>query len=149
VTTIFVWDFHADQNNATLDEGMRYVGHPFDHAVSAFIEDVEARGMRDKILLIACGEMGRTPKINARGGRDHWGRLAPLLLYGGGLKMGQVVGRSDATAGEPDSNPVGIDDLVATIFHTLFDVSQLRLQSSVPGAMMRLLESGSPLDLVG
>ena len=149
VTTNFVWDFHADQNNATLDEGMRYVGCPFDHAVSAFIEDVEARGMRDKILLIACGEMGRTPKINARGGRDHWGRLAPLLLYGGGLRMGEVVGRSDATAGEPDSNPVGIDDLVSTVLHTLFDVSQLRLQSSVPGAMMRLIESGRPLDLLG
>ena len=61
VTTSFVWDMHADVNNATMTEGMGYVGAPFDHAVSAFIEDVEARGLSDKILLVCCGEMGRTP----------------------------------------------------------------------------------------
>jgi uncharacterized protein (DUF1501 family) len=146
VTTNFVWDFHADKNNATLDEGMQYVGQPFDHAVSAFIEDVESRGLSEKILLVACGEMGRTPKINARGGRDHWGRLAPLLMYGGGLKMGQVVGRSDANAGEPNSDPVGIPNLIATIFHSLFDVSELRLQSGIPESLLRLIESGEPID---
>ena len=57
ITTNFVWDMHADQNNATMIEGMGYVGTPFDHAVSAFIEDIEARGLRDKILLVCCGEM--------------------------------------------------------------------------------------------
>ena len=91
MTTDFVWDMHADKNNATMTEGMQYVGRPFDHAVSAFIEDVEARGLRDKILLVCCGEMGRTPKVNAKAGRDHWGGSAPLMLYGGGLKMGQVI----------------------------------------------------------
>ena len=146
VTTNFVWDFHADVNNATLDEGMRYVGAPFDHAVSAFIDDVEARGLSDKILLVACGEMGRTPKINAKGGRDHWGRLAPLLIYGGGLKMGQVVGRSDAVAGEPNSDPVTIDQLVATIFHCLFDVPTLRLQEGIPRQVLQMIESGTPID---
>ena len=64
VTTSFVWDMHADVNNATMAEGMGYVGVPFDHAVSAFIEDVEARGLRDKIMLVCCGEMGRTPRLN-------------------------------------------------------------------------------------
>lgn len=146
VTTNFVWDFHADKNNATLDEGMQYVGQPFDHAVSAFIEDVEARGLRDKILLVACGEMGRTPKINAKGGRDHWGRLAPLLIYGGGLKMGQVIGRSDSTAGEPNSDPIGIPNLLATIFHSMFDVAELRLQPGLPTSLLRLIESGHPID---
>ena len=67
VTTDFVWDMHADANNATMTEGMGYVGTPFDHAVSAFIEDVEARGLRDKILLVCCGEMGRTPQVNNKG----------------------------------------------------------------------------------
>ena len=88
VTTSFVWDMHADVNNAPVTKGMDYVGRPFDHAVSAFIEDVEARGLRDKILLVCCGEMGRTPRINAKGGRDHWGNLAPLMLYGGGTEDG-------------------------------------------------------------
>ena len=58
VTTNFVWDMHADVNNATIQEGMRYCGLPFDHAVSTFLEDVEERGLSDDILLVACGEMG-------------------------------------------------------------------------------------------
>ena len=99
VTTNFVWDMHADQNNATMTEGMGYVGAPFDHAISAFIQDVHERGLQEKILLVCCGEMGRTPKINAKGGRDHWGRLAPLMLSGGGLNMGQVIGQSTRDAG--------------------------------------------------
>ena len=148
VTTNFVWDFHADVNNATLDEGMRYVGMPYDHAVSAFIEDVEARGLSDKILLVTCGEMGRTPKINAKGGRDHWGRLGPLLLYGGGLNLGPVVGRSDAVAGEPNSQPVKIENLLSTIFHRMFDVGELRLDSRVPRPLMQLIESGRPIESV-
>ena len=64
VTTNFVWDMHADKNNATIEEGLRYVGAPFDHAVSTFIEDLEARGLSDRIMLVACGEMGRNPKVN-------------------------------------------------------------------------------------
>ncbi|MBW8885747.1 MAG: DUF1501 domain-containing protein, partial [Planctomycetia bacterium] len=66
VTTNFVWDMHADQNNAGVEEGMQYMGLPLDHAVSAFIEDCEARGLRDKILLVATGEMGRTPNVNSK-----------------------------------------------------------------------------------
>ena len=97
VTTNFVWDMHADVNNAPCAEGMKYMAPPLDHALAAFLDDVEYRGLSDKILLVACGEMGRTPKINKAGGRDHWGNLAPLLLAGGGLKMGQVVGRSSRT----------------------------------------------------
>lgn len=62
--TSFVWDMHADVNNATMVEGMGYVGAPFDHAVAALIDDIESRGLRDKILLVCCGEMGRTPVIN-------------------------------------------------------------------------------------
>ena len=64
VTTNFVWDMHADVNNAPCDEGMRYMGRPLDHALSAFIEDMEERGLSDEILLVVCGEMGRTPRVN-------------------------------------------------------------------------------------
>jgi len=138
VTTNFVWDFHADQNNAHVEEGLRYVGAPFDHAVSAFIEDLEARGLRDKVLLVACGEMGRTPKINKGGGRDHWGGLAPLLLYGGGLKMGQVVGESTKDAGEPNTTPVTPRNLIGTIAHVLFDLGRLRIARGLPDEITRL-----------
>jgi len=145
VTTNFVWDMHADKNNATMTEGMQYVGLPFDHAVSAFIEDVEARGLREKILLVCCGEMGRTPRINARGGRDHWGRLAPLMLYGGGLKMGRVVGQSTRDGGEPESRGYNIKHLIATIMHTLIDLPELRLQTGLPGHLLNAVTSGEPI----
>ena len=130
VTTNFVWDMHADVNNAPVGEGMGYMGVPLDWALSAYLADVEARGLSDKILLVVCGEMGRTPRINRQGGRDHWGNLAPLLLAGGGLNMGQVIGRSDRNGGEAASNPIRIQNLIATILHTLFDVGELRI---VPG----------------
>jgi hypothetical protein len=132
VTTNFVWDMHADVNNAGVAEGMRYMGGPLDHAVSALLEDVEARGLSDKILLVVCGEMGRTPRINKQGGRDHWGNLGPLLLAGGGLKMGQVIGQSNRSAGEPASTPVTIPNLIATILHVLFDVGEVRILPGVP-----------------
>jgi hypothetical protein len=145
VTTSFVWDMHADVNNATMTEGMGYVGVPFDRAVSAFIEDVEARGLRDKILLVCCGEMGRTPNINTSGGRDHWGNLAPLMLYGGGLKMGQVIGQSSRNGGEPASNPVTIPDLIATIMHTLLDIGEARVTSGLPKNLIDALTRGEPI----
>ncbi|MBM3835330.1 MAG: DUF1501 domain-containing protein [Verrucomicrobia bacterium] len=145
VTTSFVWDMHADVNNATMTEGMGYVGVPFDHAVSAFIEDVEARGLRDKILLVCCGEMGRTPYINKNGGRDHWGNLAPLMLYGGGLKMGQVIGQSSSNGGEPASNPITIPDLMATIMHTLMDVGEVRATSGLPKNLVEAITRGEAI----
>jgi uncharacterized protein (DUF1501 family) len=132
VTTNFVWDMHADVNNAPVEEGMRYMGVPLDHALSAYLEDVEARGLSEKILLVVCGEMGRTPRINKAGGRDHWGNIAPLLLAGGGLKMGQVIGQSDRNAGEPATQPYRIQNLIATILHTVFDVGELRIVPGLP-----------------
>jgi len=145
VTTNFVWDMHADQNNADVITGMRYIGWPFDHAVSAFIQDVEERGLRDDILLVCCGEMGRTPKINARGGRDHWGNIAPLLVYGGGLKPGQVIGQSTRDAGRPLSQPYYIKNLIGTILHTLFDVGELRIAQGVPNEVARTMTDFEPI----
>ena len=145
VSTDFVWDMHADNNNATMTEGMEYVGRPFDHAVSAFIEDVEARGLQEKILLVCCGEMGRSPKINAKGGRDHWGGSAPLLLYGGGLNMGQVVGSSTKDGGEPASDRVTIPNLYATIMETILDVGVVRATPGIPEEVSRVIHGASPI----
>jgi hypothetical protein len=145
VTTNFVWDNHADVNNTGVVEGMRYCGTPLDHAVSAFLEDVEERGLSDKILLVCCGEMGRTPRINQNGGRDHWGGLAPLLLAGGRHKMGQVIGQSTRDAGEPASDPVRIPNLLATIMHTLFDVGELRVTRGVPTEVLRAATAADPI----
>lgn len=145
VTTNFVWDMHADVNNATITEGMEYVGAPFDHAVSAFIEDVEARGLGEKILLVCCGEMGRNPVINAKGGRDHWGNLAPLMLYGGGLKMGQVIGRSDPRGGEPDGSAIQMENLTATVLHSLLDLNEVRVMEGLSNEILAAMTGPMPI----
>jgi len=145
VSTNFVWDNHADVNNVPVDLGMQYCGLAFDRAVSAFIEDVEARGLSDRILLVCCGEMGRTPRINKNGGRDHWGSLAPLLLSGGGLQMGKVIGQSTRDAAEPLTEPMTNKNLVSTVLHTLFDVGQLRLLQSAPNDIIRLAGDTPPI----
>jgi uncharacterized protein (DUF1501 family) len=119
---------------------MRYMGAPLDHALSAFLTDVEARGLSDKILLVCCGEMGRTPRINRNGGRDHWGNLAPLLLAGGGLKMGQVIGQSDRIGGSPASEPVRNQNLIGTVLNALFDVGKLRVVRGVPREVLQMSE---------
>ena len=140
VTTDFVWDMHADANNATMTEGMDYVGRPFDHAVSAFIEDVEARGLSEKILLVCCGEMGRTPKLNKRGGRDHWAKLAPLMIYGGGFDGGRVIGQSDRMGGEPVTDAFNPRHLISTILRSVINPGQLRLLPNVPKEVTELLD---------
>ena len=141
----FVWDFHADVNNVAVPEGQKLVIAPFDHAVSAFIEDCEARGLSDQILLVCCGEMGRTPKINKNGGRDHWPKLAPLMLYGGGITDGQVVGASTRDGGESIGNPQNPDDLLATISHQLFNYAEARLIPDLPNDLKRALARLEPM----
>lgn len=122
-----VWDMHADGNNLNMIDGMNAVGRPFDHAVAAFIDDVEARGLEDDIVLVCCGEMGRTPRINRNGGRDHWPKLAPLMMYGGGLRGGRVIGQSTRDGGEPVAEPLNPQHLISTLLRLAFDPGQLRL----------------------
>jgi hypothetical protein len=92
---------------------------PVDRAFSALLEDLHQRGMLDETLVAWTGEFGRTPKINNGGGRDHWGRVYSTVLAGGGIRGGQVVGRSDAQGGVPADNPVHVSDFVATMYHAL------------------------------
>jgi hypothetical protein len=145
VATRFVWDMHGDANNLGVSRGMEAVGQPFDHAVSAFIDDCEARGLSDDILLVCVGEMGRTPRINKNAGRDHWARLAPLMLYGGGISHGQVIGQSTRDGGEPLADPVDSENLITTILHTLLDIAELRLKTGLPSDLVRFATSGAPI----
>lgn len=148
VTTSFVWDMHADENNAPMEEGMRYMGVPLDYALSALVEDIHARGLQDKILVVACGEMGRSPRINPKGGRDHWGNLGPLVFSGGGIPMGRVIGRSNRDGSAPQSEPISGQNLVATVLHTLFDVSALRLVPNLPREFGQIAASWEPIPIV-
>ena len=140
------WDMHANNNSPKNMTGMWPMGHQVDRAVSAFIEDIHQRGLEDKILLVVTGEMGRSPRINKNGGRDHYGNLTSLLVSGGGLKMGQVIGHSDRQASEPATNPYDPSHLMGTIFHSLFDLGELRLQTGLPNDLVEVIEGARPIE---
>jgi uncharacterized protein (DUF1501 family) len=137
------WDMHSNNNSPTNMAGMHWLGRQVDHAVAAFLEDVEARGLSDKIMLIVTGEMGRTPRINRNGGRDHWANLTPLLIAGGGLRMGQVVGQSDRTAGSPATERYTPRHLLGTVMDTLFNTGEVRLQSDLPREVVSAATAGT------
>jgi uncharacterized protein (DUF1501 family) len=139
------WDMHGGKTQMNIPEGMRRLGTPVDHAVSAFLEDVADRGLSDKILLIITGEFGRSPRVSDNGGRDHWPRLSTLAFAGGGLRMGQVIGRSTAKAEEPQSDPITLDSLFATVMHVLFDVPALSAEASQPRDIASLLSRSRPI----
>lgn len=90
-----------------------------DQGLHALVTDLEERGMLDDVTIIAWGEFGRTPRINSKGGRDHWPRVGPAILAGGGLQTGQVIGETDRTASRVVSRPVTYKDVFATLYHTL------------------------------
>jgi len=92
---------------------------PVDQAFSALLEDLDQRGRLPETLVAWTGEFGRTPKVNQSAGRDHWGSVYSTVLAGGGIRGGQVYGRSDNVAGLPADNPVHASDFVATIYHAL------------------------------
>jgi hypothetical protein len=109
------WDTHA-QNFKQLKERLL---PPFDQGFSALLDDLYQRGLLDETLIVCLGEFGRTPKINANAGRDHWAACNTVVLAGGGIGGGQVYGASDRHAAYPATSPVSPDDLAATLYHAL------------------------------
>src|SRR5690606_30785864 len=104
------------------------------------------RGMVDDVCICAWGEFGRTPRINKNGGRDHWPKVGPVILAGGGLRTGQVIGSTDNTASEVTSRPVTYKDIFATLYHTL-GIDALGTTLTDPrGRPQYLLDSGRVLD---
>jgi len=139
------WDMHADSNNPGMVKGMNMLGWTVDKAVSAFLADLEARGLSEKVLLVMTGDFGRTPTINKKGGRDHWAKLGTLAFAGGGLPMGQVIGRADRRNGEPSDNPVSPSMMMGTILRTLLDYGQLRIAQGIPQEIVRHVEDAHPI----
>lgn len=90
------WDHHGSPGQYKTEEGAKLLIPPLDRAIGALVEDLIERGMYDKTLIVAMGEFGRTPRMNANAGRDHWGNTFSVLFGGGGMKMGQTIGRSSA-----------------------------------------------------
>jgi hypothetical protein len=134
------WDMHADGNNPGIGPGMDMLGPPLDKAVSAFLDDITARGLLDRVLLIITGDFGRTPTINARGGRDHFPNLSTLAFVGGGLGRGQIIGQSTRKNDAPATEPITLANLHSTVLHAQFDIGQMRLDPGVPRDLARLAE---------
>jgi hypothetical protein len=127
------WDNHQRIKEAVGD------GMPaFDHAFAGLVADLDQRGLLDSTLVMVTSEFGRTPKINESAGRDHWARVYSYALAGGGIARGQIYGASNATASEPDRDPVTVEDFLATVYHQVGIDSTDRL----------LAPGGRPIDIV-
>lgn len=135
------WDTHVD--NFTGHE--KALVPPTDQAFAALITDLEERGMLDDTLVVMMGEMGRTPKINADAGRDHWSVCQTIIFAGGGTKKGIVIGASDRTASYPTTQPYGIQDLLRTIFH-LVGVDADKVYNTPLGRPVPLVKGGHVID---
>ncbi len=109
------WDTHSKNFEALQGELLPML----DRSLSALLDDLVARGTLDETLVIVMGEFGRTPKINAAAGRDHWGSCQSVLLAGGGVRGGLVIGASDKSGAFPTIRPIDPVDIHATMFHAL------------------------------
>ena len=108
------WDTHG-QNFKHLKQHMP----TFDQGISALIEDLTIRGLSEDCTVVVWGEFGRTPKINKDAGRDHWARVNGAILAGGGMKMGQVIGSTDSSAGEAKNDPIPYPWVLASVYKNL------------------------------
>lgn len=128
-------DTHSDNFNMCKGQLLPKL----DGCLSALLTDLDERGLLEETLVVAAGEFGRTPHINANAGRDHWGGCSSILLAGGGIKRGFVYGSSNRTAAYPATNPVGPWDLYATILHC-FGIDQETLVHDAAGRPHKLCE---------
>jgi hypothetical protein len=110
-----VWDTH--ENN--FPHLRNRLAPPTDAAISALLDDLASRGLLEETLVIVMGEFGRSPKINSKGGREHWPQVQSILLAGAGIRAGEVYGASDREGGLPAEFPVTPADLTATFLHLL------------------------------
>ncbi len=109
------WDTH--NNNF---QSLRQNNLPrYDRALAALVDDLHQRGLDRKVLVVTYGEFGRTPRVNTTAGRDHWPGAMSVVFAGGGLRMGQIIGATDARAEYPTARAVGPQDVLATMYHVL------------------------------
>ena len=108
------WDHHEK-----IRDAMRNRMPSVDQGLATLIRDLDRRGLLEKTLVVLTTEFGRTTKINADGGRDHWPKAFSVMLAGGGIKRGLIYGKTDARGGEPEEAAVSPEDLAATIFTQL------------------------------
>jgi uncharacterized protein (DUF1501 family) len=138
------WDCHGAAPFSTLDDYANELLPTFDRAFSGLLDDLERSGRLDSTLVVAAGEFGRTPRINASGGRDHWPGVWSVALAGGGVRGGQVVGSSDAHGAAPADRPVTLPDLRATIYQSL-GIDSAQYLTRLDGESRAILEDAEPI----
>lgn len=133
------WDHHA-----RVAESCARQVPPMDAALASLVEDLSDRGLSDSVLVVAWGEFGRTPRLNGAGGRDHWPANMSAMLAGGGLRMGQVVGGSDAKGERAVDRPWRPEDVIRTIYHVL-GIDPRREFPDEFGRPFPILDGGRPI----
>lgn len=134
------WDTHR-QNFPTLKDRMLPA---FDQGVAALIEELHLRGLLDETVVWSTGEFGRTPKINANAGRDHWARAMSMIMAGGGIRGGQVIGKTDDKAQEPVEAPYSPDDAAASFLHAL-GIDHKKEYHAPSGRPVMISRNGEPI----
>lgn len=154
-TKNFSWDDHAGAFH--LDYAQRERLPQMDQALTALIEDLHNRGMEKQVLVIACGEFGRTPKVTYATknfsdqpgvGRDHWPGAYSAFISGGNLRMGQVVGATNSKSEFPVENPLTPQDMMATIYRHL-GIDAQRTVQDFSGRPLAILPEGKPISQLG
>ncbi len=118
------WDHHDG-----IERQMKNQVPALDQGLSTLISDLDQRGLLDSTLVCVCSEFGRTPKINANAGRDHWPKVFSTVMAGGGIKRGQVYGSSNATASEPEEDALSVEDWATTMYKCLGIVADKELMA--------------------
>ena len=136
----FDFDTHTDNFSR-----LRALLPPFDQGLAALIDRLKERGLFGETALMVAGEFGRTPKINAQGGRDHWARAMFALMAGGDVQGGQVIGATDDRASEPTGTGYSPEDLAATFFQNIGINPQHEFQTNV-GRPINLIRDGRPIE---
>jgi len=134
------WDTHVDNFGAMKNKLLP----PMEQAVGTLLDDLEERGLLDTTLVAVFGEFGRTPQINAQGGRDHWAKVCSVMMAGGGLKRGVTLGSSTRAGDEPLDRPIHFNDVLATIYHQLGVPTNAEMHDSL-GRPFPVLAQGQPI----
>jgi len=136
------WDWHGGPKNDIFSRE-REDFPVFDKAITALVEDLHNRGLDKDVTVLVWGEFGRTPKISAQVGRDHWPRVSMALMAGGGMPCGQVIGSTDRFGGEAYTRPVTYSEVFATLYRNLgIDVNTATIEDS-KGRPRYLVEDGT------
>ena len=138
----YSWDSHRNS-----DDVKKHLLPTFDQACAALLGDLDDRGLLDDTLVVAIGEMGRTPKANAQWGRDHWSTLFPALLAGAGIQGGTTYGSSDRQGAYPKDHPVSPEDLAATLYWALGISPDIMLPDRL-GRPTPMIDGGTPLKAI-